>query len=286
MEYRQLGEGGPRCSLIGFGCAQIASLTTRYSRAEIEAVLLEGFDNGINFFDTADIYGQGDSERLLGKLFGTRRERVIFCSKAGLVLGLPQLGVRYAKPVLGPLLRRWSRPRDSVLNVRRKSQRQCFESGYIRAQIEGSLRRLRTDYLDIFLLHEPPAEVIARGEIFALLDQLQRTGMIRAYGVSCACAADAMLSLDQPGVSCLQIAVNRTSLADMEEVLLRAHAGGKAIIARECFAGGALLRHDGQSRADPVGEALGALRARPEIGVMLIGMGCRQHLRQNLAALQ
>jgi aryl-alcohol dehydrogenase-like predicted oxidoreductase len=272
--------------LIGFGCAQIASLTSRYPRAEIEAVLLEGFDSGINFFDTADIYGQGDSERLLGKLFGTRRERVIFCTKAGLVLGLPQLGVRYAKPLLGPLLRRWSRPRDSVLSVRRKSQRQCFESGYIRRQIEGSLRRLRTDYLDIFLLHEPPAEVIARGEVFAPLEALQKAGTIRAYGVSCASPAEAMLSLAQPGVSCLQVAVNRTSLADMDEVLLRAHASGKAIIARECFAGGALLRQHGRSGADPVAEALGALRARPEIGVMLIGMGSRQHLRQNLAALR
>jgi aryl-alcohol dehydrogenase-like predicted oxidoreductase len=272
--------------LLGFGCAQIASLTTRHPRVEIEAVLLEGFDRGINFFDTADIYGQGDSERLLGKLFGTRRSQVIFCSKAGLVLGWPQLGVRYAKPVLAPLLRRWSRPRDSVLNVRRKSQRQCFEPGYIQAQIEGSLRRLRTDYLDIFLLHEPPAEVIARGDTFVLLDQLRRRGAIRAYGVSCASPADAMLSLEQPGVSCLQVAVNRTSLADMEEVLQRAHASGKAIIARECFAGGSLLRQDGQSRADPVGEALGALRARPEIGVILIGMGSRQHLRQNQAALR
>lgn len=271
--------------MLGFGCAQIASLTSRYPRAEIEAALLEAFDGGINFFDTADIYGQGDSERMLGKLFGTRRERVIFCSKAGLVLGWPQLGVRYVKPLLGPLLRRWSRPRDSVLRVRRNSQRQCFEAQYIRSRIEGSLRRLRTDYLDIFLLHEPPAEVITRGDAFALLDELQRKGTLRAFGVSCASPDDAMLCLEQPGVSCLQVAIDRTSLPQMNEVLVRAQASGRTIIARECFAGGSLLRQDAATRADPVRAALGALRDRPEIGVILIGMGCRQHVRQNLAAL-
>ena len=286
MEYRQIAQNLPPSSVLGFGCARIASLTTRYPPREIEAVLLEGFDGGINFFDTADIYGQGDSERLLGRLFRGKRDRVLFCSKAGLTLGaLPQLAVRLVKPVLNPLLRRTARRRESALNVRRAAVSQCFAPDYIQGQIEGSLRRLRTDHLDVFLLHDPPMEVIARGDIFARLSKLQRAGSLRAYGVSCGEPTDAIQALDHPGVSFLQLAVNRNTLPDLDETLARVHAAGKVTIARECLGDGVLARQGESSGMDAVRRVLQPLLARPEIGVVLIGMLWRQHLREHLAAL-
>ena len=107
-----LGATDLHVSRLGFGCSTIASLTTRHSAAEVRATLLAAVDAGVNFFDTADVYGQGDSERLLGSLFAGRRERVVIATKAGMLLAHSQQAIRFAKPLLQPLLRRWSAGRE------------------------------------------------------------------------------------------------------------------------------------------------------------------------------
>ena len=83
MEYRSLGRSDLKPSVIGFGCGHIASLSTTHPRKEIVATLYEALERGINFFDTADSYGQGDSARLLGKLIRGRRQQALICTKAG-----------------------------------------------------------------------------------------------------------------------------------------------------------------------------------------------------------
>lgn len=95
----------------------IALLATRYSRTEVEASLREAREAGITFFDTADVYGQGDSERLLGKLFRSGGEGMILCTKAGLTVGSMEPVVRLAKPVVNSILRRWRTARVATTQV-------------------------------------------------------------------------------------------------------------------------------------------------------------------------
>ena len=165
MQYRKLGSTDLIPSVLGFGCSMIASLATRNSRTEVESTLSEAREAGITFFDTADVYGQGDSERLLGKLLRRQGEGMIVCTKAGLTVGPLEGIVRIAKPILNPLMRRWSSARTATMQARRHQERQCFDPNYLRRQIEGSLRRLNVDRIDLFLLHNPPVDVPQRDAV-------------------------------------------------------------------------------------------------------------------------
>lgn len=279
MQQRALGATGLHPSVLGFGCSRIASLATTSTAAEIAATLRAAFDAGVTFYDTADVYGQGDSERLLGQLFRQDRERVLFCTKAGLGVGPLASVVRLLKPVLQPLVRRSRTGRVGTVAVRQRSERHCIEPGYLRQRIEGSLRRLRTDRVDLFLLHSPPVDDGHRAAALDLLRRLREQGKLRWFGVSCQTIGDAASWLAEPGVACLQLPLDRTGVDAADTILRAAAARGVGVIAREVFAGGALLqRHD-------AAQAIAPLLARTEIGVLLAGMTSRTHLRANLAAI-
>lgn len=278
MQYRRLGDTDLEPSVLGFGCSMIASLATRYSRAEVEATLCEARDAGITFFDTADVYGQGDSERMLGKLFSHHRQHVIFCTKAGLTVGPLESLVKFAKPIINPVLRACPSARNATTQARRRQERQCFDPGYLSRRIEGSLSRLNVDCIDLFLLHNPPVDVPEREAVLDLLNDLKQQGKLRQYGVSCRTVEDAHVWLEQPNVACLQIPIDANSIASAASVLERAQARGIGVIAREVFSQGALAKGS-------VTDAMSPLIARPEIGVILAGMTCRQHLQENLRAV-
>lgn len=278
MLTRRLGRTGLTPSILGFGCARIASLATAWPPAEVEAALREAFAAGVNFFDTADVYGQGDSERLLGRLFQRDRERVIFCTKVGLTVGPLQTWVRLVKPLANTMLRRWRAGRTASTAARHRSERQCFDPAYLRRRIEGSLGRLRTDRIDLLLLHNPPPALPNRAAVLELLRTLKREGKLRHFGVSCGTIEHAPTWLDEPDVACLQLPLQRTRLDSATAALRRAAAHDVGVIAREAFGGGALLRD-----CDPTA-VLAPLLARAEIGTILLGMTCRSHLRANLAA--
>ena len=129
----------------------------------MRATLLAAFDHGVNFFDTADVYGQGDSERLQGQVFRGKRQEVILCTKAGLTVDISETLIRWAKPVVGHILRRWKRGQQQIAIARRQVEKHSFQPNYLRRRIESSLRRFQTDYIDIFLLHGPPVSVIKSG---------------------------------------------------------------------------------------------------------------------------
>ncbi|MBL8414918.1 MAG: aldo/keto reductase [Propionivibrio sp.] len=283
-----LGRTDLQVSRLGFGCSTIASLGTRYSAAEVQATLLAAFDRGVNFFDTADVYGQGDSERLLGRLFAGRRDRVVIATKAGMRLAHSQQAIRIAKPLLQPLLRRWATGRERSTRMRQASERQCFDPAYLRARVEQSLKRLRTDRLDLLLLHSPPVEVAQHDEVLALLQCLRREGKVREFGVSVAEVAHARQWAMWPGLSCLQLpltprtaatgdplALPAETLGLLEELSLR----GIGVIAREVFGGGLWASEHGDRTS-----ALRALFDAAGVSVVLAGMGSREHLNDNLNA--
>ena len=292
MDYLYFGVSNLKPSKLGCGCSHIASLSTRHSRKEVQSTLLEAFDQGINFFDTADIYGQGDSERLLGKLFKNQRDKVIFCTKAGLTLRLSQSLIRLAKPVLQPVIRKWKSVRKQANAARKQAEKNCFEPKYLANQIEGSLRRLQTDYVDLFLLHSPSSAISQDESIFAMLDTLKSQGKILHYGVSCASADDAMVYLSKKRLFYLQVPANLMRPDVLNKVLPTARKKDCIVISREPFEGGRIFNSPKlkefcakQLNRPPAQVALGYLLQRNDTGIVLTGMTCRKNLYNNLNTL-
>ena len=154
MTYRQLGDSGLTVSTVGLGCNQIGR---RLDLAGTRAVVDAAFDAGITFFDAADIYGAqpGSCEDLLGQALEGRRDGVVVATK----FGMPARGLAL--------------PEHEARGSRR----------YIRASIEGSLRRLRTDYIDLYQLHQPDERTPIE-ETLAALDEVVREGKVRYIGSS------------------------------------------------------------------------------------------------------
>jgi aryl-alcohol dehydrogenase-like predicted oxidoreductase len=162
MHYRRLGRTGLMVSEIGFGGWPIGGQMWGSVEDEESLAALHGaFDLGINFFDTADVYGHGHSEELIGQTFASVRPHVLIATKVGLDFyrGEP------AKP--------------------------RFEPAYIRSALEKSLSRLRTDYIDLYQMHNPPQKLAKDEAVWQTLSELRSEGKVRFYGVSARTANDA-----------------------------------------------------------------------------------------------
>src|SRR5215831_6362388 len=237
---RRFGRTDLEVSEFGFGCARIGGIFQRDAADYLE-LLSAALDTGINFFDTADIYSQGESESLLGRAFRRRRNDVILASKAGYVLPVQRQMVARIKPLVRPLLRLIRLRRHHLPSAVRGSPVQDFSPAHLRRALEGSLRRLQTDFLDLFQLHSPPAEVVQRGEWLDAVHRFKQEGKIRYYGISCDSPDAAVAALRYPTLSAIQV-----SLSLLEQRALAVIAKAKeqevAVIARECLANGLLVK--------------------------------------------
>ena len=176
MNYRELGRTGWRVSSVSFGAWAIGGTWGSVDDRESLAALHRAVDLGVNFFDTADVYGDGRSECLLAQLKRERREEIIIATKAGRRLD-PHTADGY-----------------TIENLT--------------AFIERSLRNLEVEALDLLQLHCPPTEVYYRPELFAALDDLVQQGKIRHYGVSVEQVEQALKAIEYPGVETVQIIFN------------------------------------------------------------------------------
>ncbi|TVR84323.1 MAG: aldo/keto reductase [Rhodospirillales bacterium] len=286
MIRRPLGRTGLTVSALGLGCSRIASLGTRRSPAEMRALLERALDHGITLFDTADIYGQGDSERLIGRVLSGRRDAAVICTKAGLTLRTSQTLIRLAKPALRPVLTRVGRLGRAASAVRQGSEDTAFEPQRLRKRLEGSLRRLKTDHVDVFLLHSPPLTALADGALYDLLDSVVENGLARTTGVSCRSLKDAGQVIAAGRVDVVQVPLSAAALARADELLAEAAAHGVGVIAREVFAGGVLVG-SAASPPDPAAfdQALKAVVADPRMAAALVGVTTPGHLAANVAAV-
>jgi aryl-alcohol dehydrogenase-like predicted oxidoreductase len=176
MQYRELGRTGWKVSTVSFGAWAIGGMWGAVQDADSLKALQKAVDLGVNFFDTADVYGDGRSERLLAQLKAERKEEIIIATKAGRRLE-PHNSAGYNRPNLT-------------------------------AFIERSLKNLNTDTLDLVQLHCPPTEVFYRPEVFGWLDELVKAGKIRYYGVSVEKVEEALKAIEYPGVQTIQIIFN------------------------------------------------------------------------------
>ena len=157
MHYRQFGKTGWRVSEIGFGGARIGGLLAEDGgRATSLRTLEAACDAGINFYDTADIYSQGESEILIGKAFRKTRDKVFIATKGGYCLPGRKKLIQFIKPFAKPLVRAIGLRRSAVPAALSGTISQDFSPGYLRKAVEASLRRLRSDHIDLYQIHSPP----------------------------------------------------------------------------------------------------------------------------------
>jgi aryl-alcohol dehydrogenase-like predicted oxidoreductase len=176
MNTRALGRTGWKVSEISFGAWAIGGSWGDVSDRESLAALEKAVDCGVNFIDTADVYGMGRSERLVAELKRSRKEQIVVATKAGRRLS-PHTADGYNRQNLT-------------------------------AFVEDSLRNLSTDCLDLVQLHCPPADVYYRPEVFSVLDGLVQAGKIRYYGVSVERVEEALKAIEYPNVQTVQIVFN------------------------------------------------------------------------------
>ena len=210
MEYRPLGRTGWNISEIGFGAWGIGgdAWGTTDDRQSLTA-LHKAIDLGVNFIDTADVYGDGHSEQLVAQVRRERSESLIIATKAGRRLN-PHVASGY-------------------------NNRQNL-TGFV----ERSLRNLDTDALDLLQLHCPPSEVYDMPEVFGILDDLVQQGKIRFYGVSVERVDEALKAITYPNVQSVQIIFNMFRLKPAEQFFAAAREQKVGILARVPLASGLL----------------------------------------------
>ena len=292
MNRRTLGRTGLSVSEIGFGAWAIGGNAFGNSYgptddAESTRAIRRAFELGCNFFDTADVYGHGHSETLLGAALHDVRDQVFIATKAG-------------------------------GNFYNRDMRLDFTPGYLRFAVGRSLERLRTDHLDLLQLHNPPINLIAAGGTYEPLEAMKREGLIRFYGVSVHPPEEGVAAVQATMPDTVQIVYNLARREAEDTFLPTAHAANVGVIAREPLANGFLAgrynaassweRGDIRSRMPrPYVAQLSALGQRvlelaeqsgmtaaqlalkfvldrPEIACAIVGMKTVQQVEENLNA--
>lgn len=208
MQYRELGRTGWQISTVSFGAWAIGGSWGAVDDADSLAALHRAVELGVNFFDTADVYGDGHSEQLLGQLRRQYKDQIYIATKAG----------RRATPHVA--------------------------DGYTRANltafVERSLKNLATEAIDLLQLHCPPTEVYYRPELFGILDELVQAGKVRYYGVSVEKVEEALKAIEYPNVQSVQIIFNLFRHRPAERFFAQAQQQQVGILARVPLASGLL----------------------------------------------
>ena len=229
MKERRFGKTDLRVSEIGFGCWAIGGNAYGPVRDKdsLEALAV-AWDSGIDFFDTADIYGEGHSEELLGKfLKGRSRDRLTLATKCGWDFYSPSQKPASFLP-------------GSPEKLNHTGHRKNFDAGYIRFACEQSLERLGTDVIDLFQLHNPSLELIQKGDLVSVLEGLKKEGKIRFIGISVHTEAEALAVLEDPRIQAIQIIFNLLDQRMAERILPEAEKKDIGVIVREALASGLL----------------------------------------------
>jgi len=258
------------------GCSRLNSLLAAGGRRRAERTLEAALEQGIRFFDTADIYGQGDSERALGRVL-RGAEGVTIATKAGYLLPAPMWAFRLAKPPLRLATRLRGAVGRSLAERRSRGYAQCFDADHLRRALHGSLQRLGRDRVELFLLHNPPPAVAGSDALWRFVDDAKRAGDLRSFGISCDGAEADIVWLRQSAVEVAQVPLASGHARATDEFLASAAARGVGIVAREILGGPG--RHDETAIEAGLRAALG----HPSVSVALIGMTRPEHVRANAA---
>ena len=209
MNYRQFGKMNIKVSEIGLGTWQIGGSWGDVSEETALGILHTATEKGVTFFDTADVYGEGKSERLIAQFMkGQKRDDVFIATKIG----------------------RWSEP----------GWPDNFNLDVMRNHIKASINRLEVDSLDLVQIHCVPTDVLKKGDIFDHLRQLKKEGLIKEFGASVETMEEARICLEHDDLASLQIIFNIFRQKAIQEIFEKAHKKKVAIIVRLPLASGLL----------------------------------------------
>jgi len=210
MNYRTLGKTGFSISEISLGTWQVGGKWGEpFSPANADHILNAAVDAGINFIDTADVYGDGESEKAVGRLVRSRAgERIFVATKCG----------------------RRLQPHTAA----------AYQPAALRGFVEDSLRNMQLDTIDLIQLHCPPTEVYYRPEIFELFDRLKEEGKIRNLGVSVEKVEEGLKAIEYPNVTTLQVIFNMFRQRPAELLFKEAQRRDVGLIVRVPLASGLL----------------------------------------------
>ena len=208
MQYRELGRTGWKVSTISFGAWAIGGTWGKVDDKESIAALHKAVEQGVNFFDTADVYGDGHSERLISEIKLGYGDKIKVATKAGRRLN-PHTAAGYNS--------------ENLTNF-----------------VERSLKNLKVEALDLLQLHCPPTDVYYQPEVFAVLDNLVKQGKIRFYGVSVERVEEALKAIEFPNVQSIQIIFNMFRQRPAELFFHQALKKKVGILARVPLASGML----------------------------------------------
>jgi aryl-alcohol dehydrogenase-like predicted oxidoreductase len=208
MKTRTFGKNGAEISEVGLGCWQLGGADWgNVSDEQALGILGAAVDSGVTFFDTADVYGSGRSERLIGRYLKQSPAQVFVATKLGRM------------PDLYP---------------------DKYTEAGVRAAIDASLARLGVEAIDLIQLHCIPTEIMRRGEVFEWLRKCQKEGKIKTFGASVESMDEALLCLEQPDLAALQIIFNIFRQKPIETLFPHAKEKNVAIIVRLPLASGLL----------------------------------------------
>ncbi|WP_449538954.1 aldo/keto reductase [Ferdinandcohnia sp. Marseille-Q9671] len=219
MNYRKLGNTDLEISEVSFGTWAIGGSWGKSSDAEALKSLEHAIAEGVNFFDTADVYGNGHSEELLAKATKGMEDKIHIATK-------------------------FCRQGDIF-----DPENYSYEK--VSSYCEDSLRRLNREAIDLYQIHCPATEILKDGRVFEVLDRLQREGKIRHYGVSVETVEEGLICLENPNVKSLQVIFNMFRQKPLEELFPEAYKKGVGILVRLPLASGLLT---GKFTADHVFE--------------------------------
>ncbi|TCN22240.1 aldo/keto reductase [Mesobacillus foraminis] len=208
MNYRALGNTGLKVSEVSFGTWAIGGSWGKTSDEEALNSLERAIGEGVNFFDTADVYGDGHSEELLAKATKGKEDKIHIATK-----------FCRAGDIHDP---------------------ETYTYDRVAAYCEASLKRLNREALDLYQIHCPPIEILKDGQVFEVLDKLQQEGKIRNYGVSVETVEEGLLCLQNLNVKALQVIFNIFRQKPLESLLPEAKKNGVGILVRLPLASGLL----------------------------------------------
>ncbi|RSK29047.1 aldo/keto reductase [Bacillus sp. HMF5848] len=208
MLYRQLGNTDLKVSEISFGTWAIGGSWGSVNDEESLRALQVAIDQGVNFFDTADVYGGGHSEELLAKATKGLEDKIHIATK-------------------------FCRAGDIYDHA-------TYSEEQVRAFCEASLKRLNREAIDLYQIHCPPLEILKDGRVFEVLDKLKQEGKIRHYGVSVETVEEGLFCVENTSVSALQVIFNLFRQKPLHELLPQAKSSGVGILVRLPLASGLL----------------------------------------------
>lgn len=206
MNYRNFGNTDLKVSEIGLGTWQFGGDWGEMAESDAKTILDTAVRNGINFFDTADVYGSGRSESIIGSFLKEKKEKIYIATKLGRLEGYPD----------------------------------GYSLELFRRCTENSLKRLGRDCIDLTQLHCVPQNRLRDGEVFDWLRVLQKEGKIRYFGASVETVEEALICLEQDGLASLQIIFNVFRQKPSELLFKKAAQKGVALIIRVPLASGLL----------------------------------------------